>query len=373
MTVPSFDTVPSTQTAIIQNPDGCKPCVSTSHPVPRLPSSIHILVRVAAVALNPTDNKMPSYHPTPGAVMGCDFTGTIMSLGSSVSSVRPDLKTGMQVCGGVHGSNPADPTAGAFAQYIVTDARIVVRIPDSWTDEQAAALGGIGWGCLGMALWDTLGLTGTPSKPIQEVGGKKVPVLVYGGATATGTMACQLLNLSGYTPLTTASARSAPLALSYGASHSISYTSPSCGSTLRALTNTPTCQPLKHALDCITSPESAAICFEALGRTGGHYACLEAFDPAWQTRKAAKVNFVMGYEIFGKGVALEGVYGREPDERKFERYSTFALEMQDLLHRGLVRSHPLRSVDGGWNAIAKGLDILKRGDVRGGKLVVKVE
>lgn len=59
--------------------------------------------------------------------------------------------------------------------------------------ERAAALGGIGWRTLRIALWGSLGLEARPGRPVKK--GKEVPVLVYGAGTATGTMACQLFKL----------------------------------------------------------------------------------------------------------------------------------------------------------------------------------
>lgn len=215
----------TSQSAIIQVNGGALR-IAQAQPLPVLSPS-QILVRTAAVALNPTDYKMHANFPSPGATVGCDFAGTIVALGSdilasslSTSSSSPSsssplsspsssseqqqkypaLKIGDRVCGAVHGSNPIDPSTGAFADYVHTEGDLVLRVPDSVPWEQAAALGGIGHGTLALALWRSLGLKGTPDLPLE---GKKQAddgeeedgqyVLVYGGSTATGTMALQLL------------------------------------------------------------------------------------------------------------------------------------------------------------------------------------
>jgi hypothetical protein len=40
--------------------------------------------------------------------------------------------------------------------------------------------------------------------------------------------------------------------------------------------------------------------------------------------------------------------------------------------KGRIRTHPVRVVDGGFEAILEGLKILKRGEVSGEKLVVRL-
>ena len=75
----------------------------------------------------------------------------------------------------------------------------MLKIRDDWSDIQAAVLGAIGWGTVCMAVSDSeaLNLAGLPSKPVE----KPIPVLVYGGANATGIMAIQILKLSVTYPL----------------------------------------------------------------------------------------------------------------------------------------------------------------------------
>jgi NADPH:quinone reductase-like Zn-dependent oxidoreductase len=145
------------------------------------------------VALNPTDFKSPASNPSPGAIMGCDFMGSVVSAGEAADK---DFPYGTRVCGFVHGSNPGNPDKGSFAEYVVTDSRLLIRVPESWTDLDGAALGGVGWGTVALAMEISLQLPGRPSKPAAtRDDGSRTPVLVYGGATATGTMACQILLL----------------------------------------------------------------------------------------------------------------------------------------------------------------------------------
>lgn len=185
--------VPRLQTAIVQSNDytpttSLPLIVSETTEVPDLPSKHHVLIRVLAVALNPTDFKNVTYFHTPGQSVGCDFCGVVVVSDANASKLTP----GTRVCGGVFPYNRLGSNSGAFAEWVVADARLLLRVPDAWDNLQGAALGGVGWGTVAIALsGDVLALQGTPSQPAKM----GVPVLVYGGGTATGAMACQLLRL----------------------------------------------------------------------------------------------------------------------------------------------------------------------------------
>ena len=89
--------------------------------------------------------------------------------------------------------------------------------------------------------------------------------------------------------------------MKFGAVGTASYTSTTCVETIKSLAGG---TPIKHALDCITDAESTAICFSALSRAGGRYACLEDCPDSWRTRRAVKVKVVMGFEMQGHDVDL---------------------------------------------------------------------
>ncbi|RYP50276.1 hypothetical protein DL768_004170 [Monosporascus sp. mg162] len=366
--------LPEIQTAVVQSqgdqvPSSAGLAVTVAHdvPVPRLPadSPHHVLVRVLAVALNPTDFKMVTYFPMPGNAVGCDFCGVVET--GVFSHPR-----GTRVCGGMFPYNLdpcSDRSNGAFSQWVVADVRLLLKVPETWTDLQGAALGGVGWGTVGLALFrpDALGLYGRPSKPTE----KNEPVLVYGGATATGTMACQVLKLSGYFPIAVTSPTSASLANRYGAVCTAHYTSPSCAAEARALAP----GPIRYALDCITSAESATTCFGVIARVGGRYACLEKLPEAWRTRRAVKTKEVMGYEGLGIRVDFgpDSPYSCDANRDAFDICARWAMDMQGLLDNGLIETHPIRELEGRWDGILQGLQMLQKGEVRGEKLVVRLQ
>ena len=168
------------------------------------------------------------------------------------------------------------------------------------------------------------------------------------------------------------STASASLAIEYGAVGTAAYTSPTCVERIKELADG---APIRHALDCITSAESSAACFAAIARTGGRYACLEELDETWRTRRVIRVKEVMGFEGLGRTVDLgpqASTYSRSANQALYEICARWTIELQELLGKGLIRPHPIREVEGGWNGIIDGLAMLQRGEVRGQKLVVRV-
>jgi aspyridone synthetase trans-acting enoyl reductase len=196
--LPTSKMSPPIQTAILTTAAGLlRP--TNGHPTPPCPPSA-LLVKVHAVALNPSDHKMPLVVPTPSLVAGSDFAGEIIEVGSDVNSlVRPRCapwRVGDRVSGCVLGSNPSTPTVGAFAEYVTADPLVLWRVPERWEWSRAVAVGGCCVAAVGMALFQHMGLD-PPSAGISTTiqgSGKKV-VLVYGGSTACGTIAIQLLRL----------------------------------------------------------------------------------------------------------------------------------------------------------------------------------
>lgn len=133
--------------------------------------------------------------------------------------------------------------------------------------------------------------------------------------------------------------------------------------------------PIRHVLDCITSPESVETCFASMARTGGRYACLERMNESWRTRRAIRVKEVMGYEALGVEIDLgpeSSTYSRQANQELFAIGARWATEMQSLLNADAVRPHPIQEVTGVWDGIIDGLGMLQRSEVRGHKLVVRI-
>lgn len=179
--------LPLKQTAIVGLADGG---LGISHDVslPLLEDDM-IMVKNEALALNPIDTKLTRKLCTANAVAGMDFSGTVVALGRNVKAAAA-IKVGDRVCGAVQGMHSLTPSVGAFAQYVGASDVVTLKLPEHMSFEEGASLGS-GVGTVGLALFQSLELLGTPDSPTNA----PRDVLVYGGSTATGTMAIQLLKL----------------------------------------------------------------------------------------------------------------------------------------------------------------------------------
>lgn len=173
---------------------------------------------------------------------------------------------------------------------------------------------------------------------------------------------------SGFSPITTCSTHNFALVKAFGATAVFDYKSPTCASDIRHYTH----NALSYALDCITDFESTTICYAALGRAGGKYTCLEACPAEWRTRRAVTMEFVLGYEIFGKEVVLGREYSRVARADRREAYVKWTRTMQRLVDEGSIKGHPLKAMPEGWESVLRGVEVLKNGGVSGQKIVVPV-
>jgi NADPH:quinone reductase-like Zn-dependent oxidoreductase len=144
-----------------------------------------LLIKTIAVALNPTDYKHLAYGITTRPTVGCDFAGIVEDVPSGTSR----FKKGDRVWGMVHGSNQVRPDNAAFQEYVYSKEAMTGKIPDHLSFEEAASLG-VGALTVGQGMYQEMPLP-FPNDPLKE----KVPILIYGGSSATGALAIQFAKL----------------------------------------------------------------------------------------------------------------------------------------------------------------------------------
>ncbi len=152
-----------------------------------------VLVRVRKVAVNPIDtyirngaNFWPLKFPF---IIGCDFAGEILEVGSEVDlTVFPGLVPGQRVWGSNQGLLGRQ---GTFAEVIAVDPEWVYHTPDDVSDAAAVA-------CALVGITAQLGLF----EHAKLTSGEKI--FVRGGSGGVGSMVVQMAKASGAEVITTA-------------------------------------------------------------------------------------------------------------------------------------------------------------------------
>lgn len=188
-------TLPRQRTALIVQGPG-KLTVQHDVPVPALAAD-QVLVKTAAVAINPVDAKMLDFSPASGAIPGHDFAGTVVALGDDTKA-SGRFAVGDRVAGYLYGNNKGKPEVGAFAEYTTAYADVLLKIPDNMSFAEAAGLG-LGVATAATGLFRELKVPGSvdvkDSTQDADAKNDREFVLVAGGSTATGTRALQLCKL----------------------------------------------------------------------------------------------------------------------------------------------------------------------------------
>ncbi|KAI8621296.1 alcohol dehydrogenase class-3 [Chytriomyces sp. MP71] len=321
-----------------------------------------ILVKTAAVALNPTDWKHIDYVAPIGSTVGCDWAGTVLQVGSKVTR---SFKVGDRVWGFAHGSNGVNPDDGTFATTITVKGDIALPIPNNLSFEDAATLG-VGVYTVGQGLYQSLGLELPSANPTAH----NTPILVYGGSTATGALAIQFAKASGYTVFATASPRNFDYLTRLGADKVFDYNSPTVAADIRAASN----GGVALAFDCVSEAQSPRICAESFRPEGGKYSALLTIDAKLLTDINAniKVSSTLAYTATGEPV-VKPAWGLNLPANlvDFEFAKKFGLIANELLASGKVKVHTPSVNEGGsgLDGVLKGLQLLREGKVSGKKLV----
>lgn len=165
---------------------GSEARVDSQRQVPELHPE-RLIVKPMSVALNPTDwRHIRGTRAKDGCIIGCDYAGIIESVGSAVTK---GWKPGDRIFGCGHGANLVNPDDGVFAEHASVVGDLQMRIPDGMSFEQAATLG-LGCITVGQSLYQKALKLELPD-PNKQREPNNIPVLIYGGTSATAALAIQ--------------------------------------------------------------------------------------------------------------------------------------------------------------------------------------
>ncbi|VDB95730.1 unnamed protein product [Peniophora sp. CBMAI 1063] len=354
-------TLPSQQKALLLPAAGPgKTFEFGTRPIPQ-PGPGQVLIRNAAVALNPVDWIIRSYglfvspYGFP-AVVGSDGAGEIAALGPDVQG----WKTGETVLYQCFWN----PDRGTFQEYTIADAARIARVPDNISVEQAATIP-LGLGTAAIALYNASSTRCAGFTAPWEAGGKGKyagkAALVIGGSSSVGQFALQVLKLSGFSPIiTTASARNEEYCKSAGATHFVDYNAVPYSELASKVAELLGGAPLAVAYDAISIPESQKASWAALGSGGTLVVVLES-----------AIDSPLG-ETTEDGKKVVHAYGASNGEENLEFGARMYGKIAGLLESGDIKPNKVEVIPGGLAGIPAGLERLEAKKVSGSKLVARI-
>ncbi|KAH8103403.1 GroES-like protein [Cristinia sonorae] len=350
-------------TLTIQVPRMMKAVVTTAEktialeevPVPEIDDD-EILVKTTALAQNPTDWKYVKFIGNPSTIVGVDFAGVVVKVGSAVTA--PSV--GTKVAGFVHGGQYKD--RGAFAEYVKTAAELVWEVPESSTsDVEAAAMGCGAWTAVQTLFHPTrLGLVEPPDRTPGEEW-----VFIYGGSTSVGMYAIQLAHFAGYKVATVASPNHHDLLRSYGADLILDYRDPTAA--IAKIKET-TGNSIHHALDAVSSPDTQIFTVKTFAPGRAKLLVIVHISPEAQAlRPDVEFEHFILYTTHGRAF---GTYPARPDDKK--HMTRFLKKFPELVKSGALKSNPTKLFEGGLEGISDGFEYMIAGKVSGEKIVYEV-
>ncbi|RPD66616.1 GroES-like protein [Lentinus tigrinus ALCF2SS1-7] len=328
------------------------------HPVPPIGDN-DVLVKTVSVAQNPTDWKHVDFPVgIPGSVLGCDYSGTVVKAGKNVSTVN----VGDHVAGFVHGA--AFPDEGAYAEYVKIAADLVWRVPENTlSHDQAATFGCAFWTAVQALYHPTrLGLVEPPAKASGDEW-----IFVYGGSSAVGQFAIQLLHLSGYKVITTASPRNFALVKSFGADAVFDYRDPEVVSKIKAATG----DAVTKVFDAISEESTQRISAASVAPSGGKVVLLLRSKPGVTDRTDVEFDETLIYTALGRAFAWPSKHYPVSEEDRAHMVQ-FLKKVPGLVKEGSLKPLPVKLWEGGLSAVPDGLQYMREGKVTAEKIVYRV-
>ncbi|KAK5323871.1 hypothetical protein LTR93_004655 [Exophiala xenobiotica] len=315
-------------------------------PTPTIEEPDEVMIETRAVGLNPIDWKSVDYKfclPELPWVTGREMAGVVRKIGSQVKGLRPGdrvwTSTYYKKC-----------KAGCFQQVVTVPQHTVLKIPAGISFESAASLGVPGL-TAAMTLWHWLEVPFTAEKGRRKSGDF---ILIWGGSTITGQFAIQLALESGLSVVAVTSSKTASLVRSLGADHVVTRDDKTDEMIVEEVRNT-VGDRLTRAVD-IVGPKTAAMAVKALSTSLPSAIAPLSFLPQ---------DFVPPANVTVRNVEMKR-FILDPTSK------VYAERLNCLLKKRQVDIPALEILPGGLAAIPDGLSRVKRGDMQGKKLIVKV-
>ncbi|KAH8099834.1 GroES-like protein [Cristinia sonorae] len=351
----STPTIPQTMKAVITTADSSTALQEV--PVPEIDAD-EILVKTTAVASNPADWKLVKFMTIPGTIVGVDFAGVVVKVGSAVTTPA----VGTKVAGFVIGGQFTD--RGAYAEYVKTAADLVWTVPEGTvSDAQAATYGCAAWTAVqNLFLPTRLGLA-EPSD--VKAASSKEWVFIYGGSTSVGQFAIQLAHAAGYKVVTVASPKHHELLKSYGADAVFDYKDSEAITKIKETTG----DSIHLGLDAVSTAETEVFSVKAFATGAGklHVLGMAPEADAQSLRPDISIQASTVYTTHGRAL---GPVPAQPQDKALMVH--FLKKFPELVKSGALKPNPTKLINGGLAGIPEGFEYMLSGKVSGEKVVYEL-
>lgn len=295
---------------------------------------------------------------------GDDIAGIVHSIGSNVYEFKPGDR--------VAAFHQMMVPGGSYAEYALSWSHTTFHIPKKTSFEEAATLPLAGM-TAAVGLYQRLSLP-LPWHPTSE----QIPLIVYGAASAVGSYAIQLAQLSNIHPLICVAGR--------GIAHVEGLIDKSKGDVIIDYRNGDEAivkefkEAVKH-----TSSEKIQYAFDAVSEKGSYLNICKVLDPS-----SGAITLVLPGKDYAeipegvtKSTTMVGAVFKDMDTNSWEKNTggrtgnqEFAFVFYRFMARGLqegwFRSHPYEVVPGGLGGVERGLTNLKEGKASAVKYVFRI-
>ncbi|KXH34009.1 hypothetical protein CSIM01_02344 [Colletotrichum simmondsii] len=333
---------------------GSPKMVKKQVPVPE-PAPHQALVKVSHIAQNPTDvQSLDGNAFGDGAVLGCDFVGTVEAVGDKCSKLsKGDTVAGLIWGGEIKG-------LGGYSEYTLADDNISFRVPKNISPEEAATIPLA-------SMTAELALFSKECLAIPRESGSKTAVLIWGGSSSVGLYAIQIAAMQGLKVVTTCSPRHFDWVKSLGATHVFNYRDDDVIDSIRKTT-----PGLKYVFDTIGNKSSSGQASQAIDKSGGRLCTVRPGKANTEdVSKQTTVTDVLVWTAFLKDHQY-AQFKWPASEEDHKLGTEFYAKLPGWVEAGKLKPNKPKVISGGLDGVDKGFQVYRDGAISGEKLVYQL-
>lgn len=255
---------------------------------------------------------------------------------------------------------------GTYAEYTIVRAATTFHLPPNISFESGASLP-LAFMTAAIALYQ--GLKVPLPTAVAETDAEKIPILIWGGATAVGAFALQLAKLSNLGPIITVAGGGIDFVRSLNAAdHIIDYRT---GDVAQKILTAAGPARIQLAFDSVSDPRSYEPISKVLAASGG--GTINMVDPVkdqnWKFPDGVTLSSTMVGSSHGD---TWGIVSDEQAKVDQEFAYWFYRYLSHLLAQGKIKPHPVEVLPDGLTGIVAGVQALFDRKVSAKKLAARL-